>query len=284
MHVIPPQRGRLGARIEGADLSSWPNEGEFAAIYDAYLQHHVISIPGQRLTSEQLLAASRRSGELEPHVLSQYHHPQHPLILVLSNIVEHGKPLGLADAGTYWHSDLSYKARPSRATMLYALEVPDEGGDTLFADLTAAYEALPVAMQRRLKGLRAVHNYGYRSDRLAREAGIRAPLTEAQRQATPDAVHPVVRTHPETGRKAIYINPGFTVRILGLAEADSEALKAELFAHCGQERFILRYRWQAGDVVLWDNAAVMHAATTLELPPHKRRLIWRTIIGGGEPF
>ncbi|HUJ73510.1 MAG TPA: TauD/TfdA family dioxygenase [bacterium] len=274
----------LGARIGGVNLSQRLDAATWAVIHRAYLDQHVVSIPGQHLTIEQLLEFSRRFGPLEAHVLNQYHHPRYPEILMLSNVVEGGKPVGLADAGTYWHSDISYKARPSRGTILYALEVPDEGGDTLFCNMEAAYDALPEDMKARLQGLKAVHNYEYRHSQVAKETGLRAPLTEEQRRATPDVVHPVIRTHPETGRRAIYINPGFTVRILGMTEQESEALKRQVFEHCLQERFQYRYKWQVGDVLIWDNASVMHAATTRDLPASKRRTLWRTIISGEEPF
>src|SRR5690606_15725113 len=200
----------------------------------------------------------------------------------LSNRVVDGKPLGLSDAGTYWHSDVSYKKRPARATLLYALEVPDEGGDTLFADLMAAWEALPDAMKRRIEGLRAIHNYAYRSNALADELHRRQRLTDEQLRETPSVVHPAVRTHPVTGRKAIYINPGFTVGFEGMDEAESDALKQAIFDHCLQDRFRFRYKWQAGDVLIWDNAAVMHSATTCDLDPSIHRTIWRPIIDGDE--
>jgi taurine dioxygenase len=279
-----PLSGALGARVTGVDLSRPLDAETWSVVERAYLERHVVALPAQSLTPPQLIAASLRFGPLEPHVLSQYHHREHPEILMLSNVVEDGQPLGLADAGTYWHSDVSYKARPSRATLLYAIEVPDEGGDTLFVNMTRAYADLPPRTRQRLEGLKAVHNYEYRHSQLVREVGIRAALTEEQRRATPDVVHPVVRAHPVTGRKALFINPGFTVRILGMPERESEALKQELFDHCLQDAYRLRYRWTVGDVLVWDNASVMHAATSRDLPASKRRTLWRTIISGDEPF
>ncbi|MFQ5765843.1 MAG: TauD/TfdA dioxygenase family protein, partial [Rhodospirillales bacterium] len=213
--------------------------------------------------------------ELEPHLFEHFHHPETPLVMVLSNRTEDGKPKGMADAGTFWHSDVSYKPNPAKATVLYAVEVPEEGGDTLFCDLMAAYEALPAAMKARLDGLKAVHDYGH----VPRDVFDRLDMTPP-----PDCVHPVVRTHPETGRKAIYVNPAYVVRIEGLPEDESEALKREIFDHCLQDRFRLRYAWRAGDVVAWDNAALMHSATTKDLDPTKHRTLWRTTISGGPAF
>jgi taurine dioxygenase len=280
---ITPLGSALGVRVTGVDLKRL-DDAAWRAIEQAFHEHHLMAVPGQTLTPEELMAFSRRLGPLEAHVLTQYHHLQHPEILMLSNVVQDGKALGLADAGTYWHSDISYKAKPSAATVLYGVEIPDQGGDTLFANTMAAYEDLPEAMKRRLDGLQAEHNYAYRHSQLVRDAGIRAPLTEEQIRQTPSVTHPVVRTHPVTGRKALYVNPGFTVRILGLSDAGSEALKQELFDHCLKPKYRLAYRWQAGDVVAWDNAAVIHSATTRDLPREKRRTLLRTIVSGDVPF
>lgn len=163
--TIQPLGETLGARIAGVDLSADLPGEVFHRIDRAYLDRHPIAIPGQRLTEERLIDFSRRIGPLESQVLSQYHHPHSPEIRVLSNVVKYGKPLGAADAGLYRHSDISFKARPSRATMLYALEVPGEGGDTLFADMVAAYEALPAELRRRLDGRSALHDYSARNNR-----------------------------------------------------------------------------------------------------------------------
>ncbi len=283
MQVTVKPMGALGARIEGVGLAE-ASAGQLDAIRQAFFDHHMLAIPGQELAVADALAFSRLFGPLEPHVLSEFHHPETPLIIVLSNVVEDGKPRGLADAGTYWHSDVSYKKRPALATMLYALEVPDDGGDTLFCNMMTAWDEAPADLKRRLDGLQAIHNYAWRSNALAGDLGVRKALTDEQLRETPSVVHPAVRTHPETGRKAIYVNPGFTVGFVGLDQEESEVLKREVFEHCLQDRFVFRYRWQPGDVVIWDNAAVMHSATTRDLPREKRRTLWRTIIVGEEPY
>lgn len=284
----PPAPRLLGpgfvAEFEGLELAGPLSEATLAALDEALVAHKVVAIRGQRLAPEDVLRVSRAFGPLERHVLSQYHHPEYPEIIVLSNVVEDGKPKGLADAGSYWHSDVSYKARPSRATLLHALEVPDGAGDTLFCDMVAAYEALPEDLRHRLDGLRAVHSYAYRQDLQVRLYGYRSPLTAEQRRETPDVSHPAVRTHPVSGRRALYVNPGFTVGFEGLEAAESEALKEAVFAHCLQPQFQHRYRWRAGDVLVWDNAQVMHCATAQELRPDQRRTLLRTIISGDAPF
>lgn len=281
---VTPLSPALGVRIAGVDLSRPLGAATWQACERAFFDHHLVSFPGQTLTEEQLLAFSRRLGELEPHVLSQYHHARHPEVLLLSNEVRDGKPAGLADAGTYWHSDLSYKARPARATVLYGVTIPDEGGDTLFANLERAYEDLSEDMKHELEGLKAVHNYAYRSNQLADDLRIRQPLTPEQLAATPSVEHPVVRTHPVTGRKSLFINPGFTVRFVGMTDVESDALKQRLFDHCLQAKYQCRYTWRPGDLLLWDNAAVMHAATTRDLDPSRHRTLWRTTVRGDEPF
>ncbi|MBT6094361.1 MAG: TauD/TfdA family dioxygenase [Rhodospirillaceae bacterium] len=274
---ISPLPGGIGAEIHGIDLKA-PSHDDRRAIYQAYLDHRIIALRGQDgLTTDNVMDASRILGpELEPHVFTRYHHPDTPLLMVLSNRVDTaGNEKGLKDAGSFWHSDVSYKEIPAKATMLYALEVPDVGGNTLFCDMAAAYEGLPDAMKARLNGLQAVHNYAHTPREIFKTGEVTPP---------PDCVHPVIRTNPENGCKSIYINPSYTVRIKGMPIEESDALKDEIFAHCQNGAYCMSYGWRVGDVVAWDNAASMHAATTDKLDPTKHRTIWRTIISGeGKP-
>jgi taurine dioxygenase len=274
---VRPVANGLGGEVLGVDLKRLDDDAR-AAVYKAFLDYRIVAIRGQDgLDTDDVLAASRILGaRLEPHLFSRYHHPEEPLILVLSNRKDDaGGEKGLKDAGSFWHSDVSYKEVPAKATLLYALEVPDEGGDTLFCDMVAAYEGLPDAMKRRLDGMTAIHNYAHTPREIFRSGEVKPP---------PDCEHPVIRTNPETGLKAIYINPSYTVRINGLPDDESEALKAEIFAHCRRDEYCMRYKWRAGDVVAWDNASSMHAATTDKLDPSRHRTLWRTIISGeGRP-
>jgi taurine dioxygenase len=267
----------IGAEVMGVDLKAIDAEAR-RAIYAAFLEYPVIAVRGQEgLSTADVLAASRILGpELESHLFTRYNHPDDPLVMVLSNRVDAGgKAKGLRDAGSFWHSDVSYKEIPAKATLLYALEVPDEGGDTLFCDMAKAYDGLSDAMKARLQGLMAVHNYAHTPREIFRSGEVKPP---------PDCVHPVIRTNPETGRKSIYINPSYTVRIEGMHDAESEALKLEIYAHCLKDEYCARYKWRAGDVVAWDNGASMHAATTDKLDATKHRTLWRTIISGeGRP-
>ena len=196
---------------------------------------------GQHLNEEQHIAFSRRFGPLEIHIAKQYLLDAHPEIVVLSNKVEDGKAMGIEDAGRFWHSDLSYMHNPSLGSLLYAHEVPppEAGGNTPYASMYAAYDALDDAMKARLQNLKAVHSYEQRWQKDAKRGMQRAELKETEREMLPEVSHPVVRTHPITGRPALYINEGFTVRIEGMADSESQALLDELFAHSTQQQFVL---------------------------------------------
>lgn len=277
-----PLDGGFGAQIRGIDLAAARRDAEsMAAVEAAFLKHHVVAIRGQKFDVDDVVEVSRCFGPLEPHVLEKFHHPETPLVLVLSNRVDqNGQALGLRDAGSFWHSDVSFKERPAKATLLYAIEIPDEGGDTLFCNMISAYDALPESLKRRFDGLTAIHDYANR-DRVAHRTGTRPRLDKENLSRVPPVRHPVVRRHPVTGRKAIYVNPTYTVGIEGMEREESDALLKEIFDHCLADRFQMRYRWRTGDVVIWDNAAVMHAATTQNLEVGKHRTLWRTIIVGG---
>lgn len=281
--LVTPLGRTLGARIDGMDLAAPLDEAGFEVIHQAFLDWRVIAIPGQDLTPHEVVAFSKRFGPVEPHIKTRFHHPDTPLVLVLSNQSVGGKPLGARDGGTFWHSDVAYRARPARGTLLYSVEVPEQHGDTLFADMVAAYADLPEDFKRRLDGLQALHDYAMADETSAAQGAKRAPLSEAEKKKVPPVAHPLVRVHPETGRKALYISPGYTRRILGVSESESAALMARIFDHCLQDRYRFTYEWSAGDVVVWDNAAVIHSATTLFQPPVGPRTLWRTIISGDAP-
>jgi taurine dioxygenase len=200
-----------------------------------------------------------------------------PEILALNNRGEQGtKPL--MNGGAYWHSDISYKPTPPMGSLLHAIEVPPEGGDTLFADMCGAYEALDGETRALVEGLRAVHSYAGRYERMAAGDPGRPKLTPEQLAEIPEVSHPVVRTHPQSGRKALFVNEGFTLRIEGMQEAASAALLEKLYAHCTEERFVYRHRWHADDLVFWDNRTTMHCATPYDLR-HARNMHRTTLRG-----
>lgn len=273
----------LGAEILGLDLSNTPDEAEIGHIRQALAERGVLVFRDQsHLSPEDHVAFSRRFGPLQIHIQHHFHHPVHPEILVVSNVVENGKPIGLADAGRYWHSDLSYMAEPSLGSLLHAQELPAEGGDTLFASMTAAYDALPAALRKRIDGLRAVHSYEARNKAQQAVTGAARPgLSEAQRSAVPPVEHPVVRVHPDSERKAVFVNEGFTTHIVGVPEAESRELLAELFEVSSAERFIYRHVWRPHDLVFWDNRQTIHLATPF--PQQYRRKLYRTTVQGDVP-
>jgi taurine dioxygenase len=279
----------LGAEI-GVDLSQPLDDAIFREIEDAFHDNIIVFFRGQTLTNERHIEFSRRFGELEVHIVKKYLLPGYPEILLVSNIKnEAGDHIGLADAGFTWHSDVSYRKNPSRCSLLYAKEVPHRGGvalgDTIFANCVAAYEALPSAMKKRLDSLSAVHRY---SSRRRVENSPRPKLTAAQIAETPDVAHPIVRTHPFTGRKAIYVTAGECIGIVsedGHSMPEDEALNliAELDAHCIKPEFLYRHSWRVGDLVMWDNATAMHLAICDYALP-ERRLMHRTTVIGASRF
>ena len=279
----------LGAEIV-FDLSRAIDERTFAELEGIFHDNIVVFFRDQHLTNEQHIAFSRRFGELEIHIVKKYLLPEDPEILLVSNIKNSaGEHIGLADAGFTWHSDTSYRKNPSRCSLLYAKEVPHRDGkplgDTVFANCIAAYEALPDAMKRRLAGTKAIHRY---SMRRRVDNSPRPKLTAAQLAETPDIAHPIVRTHPYTGRKALYVTAGECVGIVlpnGEQMPEDEALDliAELDAHCVRPEFCYRHSWRIGDLVMWDNASAMHLAICDYALP-ERRLMHRTTVIGSEPI
>jgi taurine dioxygenase len=263
----------MGAALPGVDLSRPLDDDQLAGIREAFRRHMLLVFPAQALNEAQQVAFSRRFGELQVHVLDQYRHPQHPEIYVLSNVGKDGKTTGShPDKGTLvWHSDLSFQRRPALATILYGREVPRRGGDTLFADMCAAYDALDASMKAKLEGLTAVHDL----DASRMRAG-EPPMSAAQRAAAPPVEHPVVREHPETGRKILYLSQHVS-HFSNLERKESDALFRRLLDHSTQERFVFRHRWGARDVVMWDNRCTMHCATPYDAAA-ERRVIHRTVV------
>lgn len=272
----------LGAEVTGLDLGAPLPDTDFARIHRAHLDHHVLVFRDQRITPQQQIDFSRRFGPLQIHVLHQFLLKDHPEILIVSNIVESGEPIGLGDAGRYWHSDLSYKERPSLGSMLHAQELPANGGDTLFANMHLAWDTLPAPLRHAIEGHRAEHSYLAKYEELRRRSPWRPKLSDAQRAQVKPVEHPIARTHPETGRKALFVSEHFTTRIVGLPEHESRDLLAQLFAHSVRPEHLYRHRWQPHDMVFWDNRSLMHLATGC--PEDQRRRLNRTTIEGDVPF
>ncbi len=270
----------FGLAIEGVDLSQPLDDDEFRAVEQAFFDGQVLAIKGQTLEPAAFLAFAKRFGPPQPHVIDQFHYPDFPDILILSNGKENGKPIGLADGGSYFHTDYSYLAVPARVTILYSVVVPKQGGNTLFANMYAAYDDLPEATKARIDDLVVLHHYGNRDnlDETTRTAA--SPLTEDQKGKVDWVRHRLVRTHPGTGRKALYAVSGSSFEIEGMPRDEGVALLDELKAHALQDRYIHSYAYDVGDVVLWDDLATLHSATLTD--PNDLRTLWRiTVIEEG---
>ena len=280
--TVRPLSKVMGAEAIGVDLSQPLDDAAFRAIHRAFLDAGVLVLRDQRLTPEQHVAFSKRFGDLAIHVKDEFLYPGIPEILILSNRKHaDGRPMGFEDAGRYWHTDMSYVAEPPLGSLLHAVEIPPEGGDTIFCNMYLAYEELPAAMKARIATLRGVHSFVASFEGKTKAGASRGTLTDEQKQKLTDAVHPMVRTHPETGRKALYVNPGFTYKVEGMDAAEGQALLEELFAHSTQARFLYRHVWQPHDLVFWDNRCAMHHATTYE--PRYIRHMQRTTVKGDRP-
>jgi taurine dioxygenase len=266
----------FGLEISGIDVAQPLRDAQLDELERTFFAAQVLVLRKQRLTPAQFVAFGRRFGPPEPHVIDQFHHPADPNILILSNRKREGQPVGLADAGTYFHTDYSYLQVPARATMLYSVEVPKVGGRTLFANQYAAYDDLPGATKRRIGPMIAIHHYGNRkvTDEMSRVAA--SPLTDEQKAKMPLITHPIVRVHPVTGRKALYAVSGSSYGIVGMPEDEAAVLLDELAAHATQPRYQLSYAYSVGDVVIWDNASLMHSATLTD--PDDPRTLWRITI------
>jgi alpha-ketoglutarate-dependent taurine dioxygenase len=273
---LKPLSPGFGLEAHGVDLSEPLSDAAFAEIEDAFFDGQVLAFRQQRLTCQEFLAFARRFGPPEPHVIDQFHHPDDPNILILSNVEIDGEPQGLADAGTYFHTDYSYLAAPARATMLYSIEVPEVGGDTLFANQYAAYDDLPAAMKARIEPLRAIHHYGNRKIAEGEDRMAASTLTAEQKEKLPLITHPIVRRHPVTGRKALYAVSGTSYGIVGMPDDEAVALLDELAAHATQDKYVLRFEYGVGDVVIWDNASLLHSATLTD--PDDARTLWRITV------
>jgi taurine dioxygenase len=268
---------KIGAEILHVDARKL-DETAFRAIYQAFLDHVLVLIRGQQLTETDFLEWSARFGELKPHIAKTAHHAQHPELMVMDNRIldvkkavesETAPPL-LVKLGAVWHTDLSYEYVAAKATGMHALAVPSTGGDTLFTNAYAAYESLPAALKQRIEKLSGTYVYGGRLKRQQER------LQEADRNRRP-AVHPLVQVHPETGRKTLYFNDGQIIGIVGLSDAESEPIFAELRAHTESTDGDYRHKWRAGDLVIWDNRCSIHCATG-DYPVNERRTMWRTTI------
>jgi len=274
---IRPIAGALGAEISGVDLRSELSNQQFDTVHRAFLNHHVIFFRDQADWSpDQQKAFAKRFGSLNihPYVSGMSDHPE------LMEIIK--EPEDTLNFGGGWHSDMSFQETPALGSVLYAIDVPDFGGDTLFSNQIAAYEALSGGMKDLLDGLKAVHSASREYSAKGASAQSRKSMQAHEAKDAPEYQHPVVRTHPETGRKGLFVNPAFTLRFAGMTRRESKPLLDFLFDHARDERFTCRFRWEKDSVAFWDNRCVWHYA--LNDYAGKRRHMRRVTINGDAPF
>jgi taurine dioxygenase len=276
MATFTPLSACFGLQAEGVDLSRPLTQQAFDELEAAFYRGGLLVLRAQRLEPPRFHAFAQRLGVPEPHVIDQFHHPELRDILILSNVRRDGRPIGLADGGTYFHTDYSYLETPARATLLHSITVPSKGGETLFADQRAAYDDLPDAMKRRIDPLVARHHYGNRDDLDRSSRTVASVLTGEQEERMNWVRHPLVRTHPVTGRKALYAVSGSSFGIEGMPDDEGVALLDELKAHALQPRYRLSLAYGVGDVVIWDNLSLLHSATLTD--PDDPRTLWRITV------
>lgn len=280
MVTITPTGATLGARIEGIDLSKPLSQSDRAAILRAFGDYAVLCFPGQSVEPGQQKAFAKLFGSLEINIAAgHYTAPGHPEVMILSNVIENGKAIGLSDAGQDWHTDMSYSKPIAFLNILHAIKVPVRDGvplgSTEFLDMHAAYEDLPAAIKARIEGRTATHDFDkFWREMLKRPGTQRKPLTPEQRAAKPPVSHPIVLIHPISGKKALYCNVGYVMQIDGMDKAESDELLAFLFAHQVQEKYKYVHRWTVGDVLCWDNLWTMHNALP-DYRPDEPRLMRR---------
>jgi len=285
---IAPTGTALGAEVRGVDLARDLDAVTFGPIEEAFNQYGVIFFRDQEITVGQQIAFARRFGEVEINVNTQACLPGHPEVLLVSNIKENGRYIGLADAGTTWHTDMSAYACPPRCSILYAVEVPrtSDGsvlGDTIFTSAAAAYDALAPDFKARLDGKRSTHSSLAKMSARRAAVGLTREITPEHLAKTPPVAHPVFRTHPVTGRKCIYVTEGECTSINGMAESDALPLISELHRHLVDPKFQYRHRWRVGDVLMWDNCTCQHLAVR-DYGEGQRRLMHRVTVNGSVPF
>jgi len=287
MVTIEPTGQILGATVRGVDLARPLSTDDFSTILVALGRHGVLRFPDQRLEAANLRDFSQRFGSIQ-HMLTGFHEPDMPEVGILSNVVEDGRPIGLADAGQDWHTDMSYNPTIGFLNVLYAVKVPRRDGRmlgaTAFVSTDAAYDELPSEIKARLAGATATHDFNKFWENMRRRPGsTRGPMSEEQRRKRPPSVHPIFLTHPITGRQVLYCNPGYAIRINELPEAESDRTLAMLFAHQLQPKFQYTHHWTERDVLVWDHIGTLHNAVA-DYGPDEHRLMKRCQVMADKVF
>lgn len=277
--TITPQENGFGAEIGNIDLSQPVSDAAFELIHEAFLRHKVLVFRGQPLDDDAHQAFGLRFGELEGHINVSTRHAKLPQVQVFSNVKADGTTTGVhPEKGTLvWHTDKSYVAEPSLTTILRSPAIASKGGDTLFADMARAYADLPDEMKEKLDGLTCVHDW-----KRSREKSHERAATDEEVWKAPPVVHPLIRTHPDSGEKALYIG-NHTSCIVGMSFAESDALIAELEAHASQTHYVYRHKWQVNDVMMWDNRCTLHCVEPYDAA-NEKRAVHRVVVKGDRPY
>ena len=277
---IRPLTEHIGAEVENVDLSRPISQAEFEDINDALVAHSVLVFRDQELPPAMHVDFSSRFGRLVGHIVRRFSVEDYPEVTYISNVRnERGEMIGADRAGMIWHSDMSYFPRPMLGSMLYGVECPPEGADTEFASMFAAHDALPDTLREVLARSRGVHDYPWH---YATYLSHRKPLTDEERAKAPPVTHPALRTHPVSGRRAVYLSEGLTRTLTDMDEEAGRRLVVEVSRFATQPQFVYRHKWRPRDLVFWDNRSTMHRAT--EFDDRHRRLMRRTTVEGDVPF
>ena len=276
MANIVPLSDVLGARIDGLDVSEPLDAHQSQRLADALHRHGFIVLKNQSLTPAAMVTFAKQWGRPSPHVIDTFHHPQDANILILSNVFKDGKPTGLVDAGTYFHTDYSYLDDVARCTILHAQDVPPAPNGTTFANQAKAYADLPSGMKEKIKGLVVKHHYGNRDNLDKQSRSVASVLNAEQAQRVNWVRHPLVRPHPFTGQLALYAVSGSSFGIEGMPDDEALDLLRELAAHATQDKYCYTNNYENGDVIVWDNALLLHSAPLIDLT--RPRTLWRVTV------
>jgi alpha-ketoglutarate-dependent taurine dioxygenase len=282
--TLRPLSRALGVEVVGFDAAAAASDATITALRDALDEHGVLLFRGQRLDPDAHIAFSRRFGALQEVAQKQYQMAGKPEIYVIGNVEENGRAIGDPSVGRLWHSDQSFLQHPAIGSLLYGVTCPEEGADTLFANMYKAYDALSPQLRRRIERLHAVHSFSEYYEALRDRDPTQPELTDGRRALYPDVVHPLVRRNPRTGRRALYVNPGYATGIAELPGSEGEKLLQELCEHCSRDAFVYAHKWRNGDLLFWDNLAVNHKGTPFDTARYVRRMHRTTVAGNADIY
>lgn len=277
--VVTPLSDAMGAEVTGIDAGNL-DDADFERLRDALHEHIMLAVRGQALDPATQTDFAKRFGEIQYHINSEHKMKDQPEVLILSTEVVDGKNVGIPDAGSDWHSDHSYVDRPTAYTILQSVIIPEHGGDTEWTNMVKAYETLSDDLKARIQGLIGIHTFNRaRNPRSTKVSRHKNAAEYYGRVSPPDSYHPMVRTHPATGRKALFVSPRFTIGIKDMDDAEAQPLLDELFAHIDNRDFVYHHSWKPGDLVMWDNRQTLHLACGGVKPPEVRRMHRTTVLG-----